>query len=352
MTVTPARCATPTGAVAGLTQSCATRTGHEPAASAEGLAAQQHLFQALARRSWDAALVVDEQFRVRYAAPPVAAMLGRRPAELQGAVAVVRRPSRRRGRHPPPGGAGHRPGRPHRALPGPDARPGRRLALDRADPDQLPRRPGDRRHRRHPARPHRPGRDRPAAALLRGVAPGHRGDRAGGHPGHRTRMAARCWPTRSSARSSVCRSRAWTASTCTGCSAARCGSRPPRTRSRRARAPERYEADYRHPDGRERVLQVTRSLLHHPGGPETLGWLSLVSDVTEARRRGGRAAPPGPARPADLAAQPPPGPRPAQDGRRPPAAQPRRHHRRAASSTSTASSRSTTAAATRPATSC
>ncbi len=96
-----------------------------------------------------------------------------------------------------------------------------------------------------------------------------------------------------------------------------------------ARAPERYEADYRHPDGRERVLQVTRSLLHHPGGPETLGWLSLVSDVTEARRVEDELRRRALHDPLTSLPNRYLGARPAQDGGRPPAAQPRRHHRRA-----------------------
>ncbi len=47
--------------------------------------------------------------------------------------------------------------------------------------------------------------------------------------------------------------------------------------------PARYETSYLHPDGGTRVLHVTRSLLHHDGA-EPLGWLSMVSDVTDARR--------------------------------------------------------------------
>ncbi len=47
--------------------------------------------------------------------------------------------------------------------------------------------------------------------------------------------------------------------------------------------PEQFETKYRHPDGRTRVLHVTRSLLHHDGA-EPLGWLSMVSDVTDERR--------------------------------------------------------------------
>lgn len=45
----------------------------------------------------------------------------------------------------------------------------------------------------------------------------------------------------------------------------------------------RFEVTYRHPDGRERILEGTVSPLNSPA-PEPLGSLVMVSDVTEARR--------------------------------------------------------------------
>ncbi|GAA2141917.1 hypothetical protein GCM10009844_12640 [Nocardioides koreensis] len=45
----------------------------------------------------------------------------------------------------------------------------------------------------------------------------------------------------------------------------------------------RFEVTYRHPDGRERILEGSVSPLNSPA-PEPLGSLVMVSDVTEARR--------------------------------------------------------------------
>ncbi len=48
-------------------------------------------------------------------------------------------------------------------------------------------------------------------------------------------------------------------------------------------APERFELRYRHPDGHERTLEVARNPLTGDSSPEPLGSLVTVADVTEAR---------------------------------------------------------------------
>ena len=282
MTVTLGPLRDADGTVVGLVHILRDRTGHEPA-SVEGLAAQQHLFQALARRSWDAALVVDEQFRVRYAAPPVAALLGRRPDELQGSslwsaihpddVAdtrpLVERVTaladhterylvRMRGRA---GGWRWIEQTLTNCLADPEI--GGIVATLRDLTDQVET---DRLLRFSEAL-HRAIVETAQEGIL-ATAPDGSTMLANEKLGEILGL-----PVESLDRLDV---------------HALLG-RPLRVEAaadplEAARAPERYEADYRHPDGRERVLQVTRSLLHHPGGPETLGWLSLVSDVTEARR--------------------------------------------------------------------
>jgi diguanylate cyclase (GGDEF)-like protein/PAS domain S-box-containing protein len=282
MTVTLGPLRDADGTVVGLVHVLRDRSGHEPA-SVEGLAAQQHLFQALARRSWDAALVVDEQFRVRYAAPPVAAMLGRRPDELQGS-------SLWSAIHPDDVA---------------DTRPVVERVTALADHNErylvrMRSRAGDWRWIEQTltnclADPEIGGivatlRDltdqvetdrllRFSEALHRAIVETAQEGILATAPDGSTMLANEKLgeilglPVESLDRLDV---------------HALLG-RPLRVEAaadplEAARAPERYEAHYRHPDGRERVLQVTRSLLHHPGGPETLGWLSLVSDVTEARR--------------------------------------------------------------------
>ena len=71
----------------------------------------------------------------------------------------------------------------------------------------------------------------------------------------------------------------------------------------------RFEVTYRHPDGRERILEGSVSPLNSPA-PEPLGSLVMVSDVTEARRGGADAAAAGAARLPHGAAQPLPVPGP------------------------------------------
>jgi diguanylate cyclase (GGDEF)-like protein/PAS domain S-box-containing protein len=282
MTVTLGPLRDADGAIAGLVQILHDRAGHEPA-SVEGLAAQQHLFQALARRSWDAALVVDEHFRVRYAAPPVAALLGMRPDELHGAslwsaihpddVAdtrpLVERVTaladhterylvRMRGQA---GGWRWIEQTLTNCLADPEI--GGIVATLRDLTDQVET---DRLLRFSEAL-HRAIVETAQEGIL-ATAPDGSTMLANEKLGEILGL-----PVESLDRLDV---------------HALLG-RPLRVEAaadplEAARAPERYEADYRHPDGRDRVLHVTRSLLHHPGGPETLGWLSLVSDVTEARR--------------------------------------------------------------------
>ncbi len=53
--------------------------------------------------------------------------------------------------------------------------------------------------------------------------------------------------------------------------------------SRGSVGPEHYEADYRHPDGGQRILFVAASPLNHDDGTP-IGSLGMVSDVTAARR--------------------------------------------------------------------
>ncbi len=272
------------GEVVGVTQILHDRSGHEPA-SVEGLAAQQHLFQALARRSWDAALVVDEEFLVRYAAPPVAAMLGQSAKELVGLSAwsvmhpddvdVVRPLVARLVAL-----ADHTERHLVRLR---DSTGGWRwieqtLTNCLADPEiggivvtlrDLTDQVETDRLLRFSEALHRAIVETAQEGIL-ATAPDGTTMLANeklaeilGLPLERLNsldvhaLLGRDLPPRPGD-----------------------GSRSTGDQ----RGPEMFESAYAHPDGRERVLHVTRSLLHHPGGPETLGWLSLVSDVTEARR--------------------------------------------------------------------
>ena len=159
-----------------------------------------------------------------------------------------------------------------------------------------------------------------------------------------TRRWPACWGCRPSSCTAPTRWRCWAG-----------GRRRPRPRAGRVAAAGREEVVYGHPDGFDRILEVTRSPLSREA-TDGLGSLLMVTDVTESATLGAGAAPPRALRPADglpnrylvldrlemaaarqarWSAVPGPGGAP-----------------RCSSSTSTASSRSTTSTATRPATSC
>jgi diguanylate cyclase (GGDEF)-like protein/PAS domain S-box-containing protein len=270
------------GSVVGVTRILHDRAGHETA-SVEGLAAQQHLFQALARRSWDAAIVVDEALRVRYAAPPVGGMLGYGADELVGTSAW--------------------------SVLHPDDVPGVRPLVERvvAMADHTERflvrvrdRSGGWRWIEQTLTncltdPEIGGivvtlRDltdqveterllRFSEALHRAIVETVQEGILATAPDGATMLA----------NEKLAEILGLPLETLNTCDVHALLGRALRVEAaldplESVRGPERYETTYAHPDGRERVLQVTRSLLHHPGGPETLGWLSLVSDVTEARR--------------------------------------------------------------------
>ena len=270
------------GSVVGVTRILHDRAGHETA-SVEGLAAQQHLFQALARRSWDAAIVVDEALRVRYAAPPVGGMLGYGADELVGTSAwSVLHPDDVAEVRPLVERVVAMTDHTERFLVRVRDRSGgwrwieQTLTNCLADPEiggivvtlrDLTDQVETERLLRFSEALHRAIVETVQEGIL-ATAPDGATMLANeklaeilGLPletlnsrdvhallGRALRVEAALDPLES------------------------------------VRGPERYETTYAHPDGRERMLQVTRSLLHHPGGPETLGWLSLVSDVTEARR--------------------------------------------------------------------
>ena len=122
-----------------------------------------------------------------------------------------------------------------------------------------------------------------AAPPLRGAAPGDGGDRAGGDHGDGPRRHHHVRERDHGRDPRAARWRALNGPDCTPArpgAAGRGGARPARV----GRGPERFETTYAHPDGRERDAAGDPQPAAPPGGPETLGWLSLVSDVTEARR--------------------------------------------------------------------